>query len=244
MNDMAEHVISQSRTRKYISSAIDRIAPWVFLLLSLSFVFLFVNAAVQNSGLFGFAGLDFGMFWAATRAFVHTGPLGPYDPHAIATYSQPLAAYVRPDPAALTIGQAPFPPLFFAAFLPFAVVPAPVGFALWLAVSLGLATIVARRLAHRFDPPPAWLAPSLLFFFPFAFSIFLGQITILLMVGLMNAYFELEDGHDLRAGFWCGLLILKPQYLPVLLLVMLVKRRWQFLVGIGTSVQRLASLQR
>ncbi len=230
---MRERALAPQLTMRSMTNAITRPLPWLGLMLSLGFFCLFVLAAVSQTGLFQFAGLDFGMFWAATRAFIHAGPLGPYEPHILAHYSQPLAAYVRPTPDVLKIGQVPYPPVFFLAFMPLGLVSAPVGFAIWLALSLAMAVSIVRRLARRFANGPAWLVPVLLFFFPFAFSLFLGQITILLLWGLFEAYLALEEGNDLKAGLWCGVLFLKPQYLPVLALVMVLKARWRFVAGLS-----------
>ena len=229
---MRERALSPQMTMRTMWKAITRPLPWLGLVISSGYFCLFVLNVISTTGLFQFAGLDFGMFWAATRAFRHAGPLGPYDPHVLAQYSQPLASYVRPTPDVLQIGQVPYPPVFFLAFAPFGLVSAPIGFVIWLALSLVMAISIVRRLARRFHNAPAWLAPVLLFFFPFAFSMFLGQITILLLWGLFEAYLALEEGNDFRAGLWCGVLFLKPQYLPLLALVMIIKARWRFVLGI------------
>ena len=75
--------------------------------------------------------------------------------------------------------------------------------------------------------------------FPVAMALILGQVTPLFLYGFSRAYRSLEREHDFRAGLWCGTLYVKPQYAVLLLLVFLLKRRWQALGGLvlaGASV--------
>lgn len=108
-----------------------------------------------------------------------------------------------------------------------------------------LALVVARRLADRFQSGGSWrIALALLRFFPLMLSLFTGQMVVLLVICLMQAVSEFERDHELRAGVWMGLLILKPQYAAVFLLVLLVKRRAAALVGftLGTAALLAGSL--
>jgi hypothetical protein len=50
-----------------------------------------------------------------------------------------------------------------------------------------------------------------------------------------RAYRAWERGRDFEAGLWSGVLFLKVQYLPVLVLVLACKRRWPSLVGIAIT---------
>jgi hypothetical protein len=74
---------------------------------------------------------------------------------------------------------------------------------------------------------------------PLAYTLFVGQPVVILAYGLYRGYVALERGHDVRAGMWLGLLLLKPQYALFFLLVLLYKRRWSALVGAaltGTAI--------
>jgi hypothetical protein len=59
-----------------------------------------------------------------------------------------------------------------------------------------------------------------------------GQSSGLLMFGLCSGIALLKRGHDLPAGLAFGLLLVKIQWLPLIVLVLLVKRRWWSLLGI------------
>ena len=68
--------------------------------------------------------------------------------------------------------------------------------------------------------------------FPMIVNLEQGQSSGLLMLGLASGIALLKRGHELPAGLALGLLLVKIQWLPLILLVLLVKRRWWTLLGI------------
>src|SRR5262249_45473154 len=76
-----------------------------------------------------------------------------------------------------------------------------------------------------------------------AVGLVLGQPMPLLAWAIGEAYVALRAGEDLRAGLWLGVLFLKPQYIALLLLVLLWKRRWAALAGsfVGLGVVVIGS---
>ncbi len=71
-------------------------------------------------------------------------------------------------------------------------------------------------------------------------ALFVGQVVAMLFFCFTAGMLALDEGQELRAGLWIGLLTLKPQYLPLLLLFFLVKRRWSLLLGATASGFALA----
>ena len=63
----------------------------------------------------------------------------------------------------------------------------------------------------------------------------MGQPIVLLLFAFDRAYRAWERGRDFEAGLWSGVLFLKVQYLPVLVLVLACKRRWPSVVGIAVT---------
>jgi hypothetical protein len=82
------------------------------------------------------------------------------------------------------------------------------------------------------------LAPFV--FLPFLQGLLLGQLAIVMTVGLYRSLRAFRDGRDLAAGCWLGLLLLKPQFGMVLALVLLGQRRWSALAGLGLAAAGLA----
>lgn len=68
--------------------------------------------------------------------------------------------------------------------------------------------------------------------FPFVVNLEQGQSSGVVMLGLGLGIGLLKQGRDLPAGLALGLLLLKVQWLPFFLLILLWKRRWRALAGI------------
>ncbi|MBI4494000.1 MAG: DUF2029 domain-containing protein [Chloroflexi bacterium] len=185
----------------------------------------------RNRGLFDWLGLDFALFRAGAAALLASGPVAAYDLDAVTAHLQPLAAYYGPLADVLKVGPVPYPPIFVLLVAPFALLSPPVGFLLWTLANLALALVVVRGLAARFPARPRMLVGTALLFFPLAYTLFVGQVTILLLFALYQAYRAFEQDRDFRAGLWTGVLLLKPQYAVVLLLVLALKGRWSALYG-------------
>ena len=182
-------------------------------------------------GWFDWLGIDYGFFWAAARAFLASGPVAAYDLQMLTVQIQPLAAYSGQSSDPLRAAPVPYPPLFILLFTPLTLVPPVVGFLLWTFGNLLLALSVIRGLASRWPNRPGVLIPSVLMFFPLGYTLFVGQVTIILLFGLYRAYRALEQSRDFVAGLFAGLLLLKPQYALFLMLVFVLKRRWAALQG-------------
>lgn len=210
---------------------------WIFgAAVVINAVFWAIRTGVEWSvfGLFYVLGVDWSRFWGATEAFVHQGPSAAYSLTSIGQFMQPLSSYYASNISdmALKVGPAPYPPIFLALFTPFTLPPAPIGFLLWTVFNLLLGFPVARSLASHFpvDQRRAMTA-LLLLFYPFVMALFVGQMVVILLFAFWKGYRALERGDDLIAGAWFGLLLLKPQYAAVLMLVLLLKRRWSAIAG-------------
>jgi hypothetical protein len=155
-----------------------------------------------------------------------------YDPEAqraaqarlIAPHAFPggLMAYLNPPHAAL-------------AFAPFAWLDLATGFRLWTAAQLVLAFLVARQvlaLARPRDALGRWLVvTAVLAFQPLFYAIQQGQLSLLLTLAALRLYAALAARDDRRAAGWLFVLALKPQVLPLLLVLLVVERRWRVLLG-------------
>jgi hypothetical protein len=145
----------------------------------------------------------------------------------------------------LRVGPLPHLPLTFLYYAPFAGLPPAWGFGLWSLLNLGLALHVVWGLARRFTAVRTWVVASFaLGFLPLVYAIFMGQPVVLLLFAFARAYRNWESERDFSAGLWAGLLVLKVQYLPFLVLVLIYKRRFASLAGIAltAAVIVLASL--
>jgi len=202
----------------------------------INIVFWIVQTIVEwwVYGLFYVLGVDWSRFWGAARAFTHAGPRFGYDLMSIANHMQPIAAFYDHSVSnlALKVGPAPYPPIFLALFTPFTWPPPTIGFLLWVVFNVALGFPVARSLASHFPSDQRRLMTALLLlFYPFVMALFVGQMVVILLFAFWKGYEALRRGEDFRAGAWFGVMLIKPQYAAVLLLVLLAKRRWNAIAG-------------
>ena len=224
----AQQPARQSAPRAMVRrSRLLMIAAWLLPLAWLGAVVL----VWRQRGLFDWLGIDYGFFWAAAQAYMHSGPLAMFDLDAIRREIQPLSAWYGPLSEPLKVGPTPYP-LLALAFVPLTWLSPPVGLGLWSAINLAVAFVVVRGLAARFATSARWsLVVVILCFMPLAYTVVVGQPTILLMYAFYRAYLAFERGDDVHAGAWSGVLLLKPQYAVFLLGVLVYRRRWGALAG-------------
>jgi hypothetical protein len=206
------------------------------LVILSNLVFWAVHAIheLRIRGLFVVLGGDWASFWGATQAFERIKPAAGYHISAIAAATRPLSAFSHDGVRGARVGPAPYPPIFLDVFSLFTALPPVAGYLLWTAASAVIALVVFERLAEHARVRSPWtIALLLLSSFPVMMALFVGQVVSILLVCILMAVLDYQAGREMRGGFWCGLLALKPQYAPCLVLVLLLKRRWTALGGVG-----------
>ncbi len=111
------------------------------------------------------------------------------------------------------------------------------------AVMVAAVVVTARLLADRLPLTagrswiPLGVAASLTFL-PMFIGTFNGQLTGVVLLGLVATWVLLLDGRDGAAGLVAGLLLLKPQYGGLVALLLAVAGRWKALPGfaVGAAV--------
>lgn len=177
-------------------------------------------------GLFRVIGFDWSLYFAQASAFLAGQAKTMYDLAVLQRYQQVLTAYTRLPGAPLIPGPVPYPPLFTWVFTPFALLPPPVGFALWTGLSVLVGLHLARRVAACFPPGERlWAVVVLLTAFPVVNTLMVGQPMLLLAGAVAEGYLCLRAGRDFRAGLWFACILLKPQYGLLLAALFLLKRR-------------------
>src|SRR5436190_12251946 len=116
---------------------LDQAAHTAFVLFAVASVLFYIARfwSVLTAGeLFHRLGFDWTLFYAQAMALRAGAGPGIYDQETINRYLQPLLAYYGGPQTSLDGWPQPYPPFFAAVMAPFTLPPAPVGFALWLAV--------------------------------------------------------------------------------------------------------------
>ncbi len=145
-------------------------------------------------------------------------------------------AFLNPPHAALLL--APFAWLDFAT-----------AFRLWTALQLALVVLIARTTAtvvRATAPLDRWTVFTAVgAFWPLFYAVQIGQLSLVLLLALLRLFLTLEEEADekvdARAGAWLFVLSLKPQLLPLLLMVLVAMGRaralaWALLFAVTAVV--------
>jgi hypothetical protein len=185
---------------------------------------------------------DFFQFWAAGKAILQGSD--PYEPQTWRQiYEQEGQWRWQTDqPVSLYPLWTAFP------FVPLAMLPVFWAALLWTVVSqLFLVLSVGLMIKGLgWDNYKEWLPliiTVLMIFEPFLLTILFGQLGMLLLVLMCGIFYLASRGHYAVAGILLGLTLIKAQLfivvIPTLLLVMIFKRRWAFIVSFTITVMGL-----
>jgi hypothetical protein len=78
-----------------------------------------------------------------------------------------------------------------------------------------------------------YVLPIFLLFPPLVAALIQGQITLWLLLALFGGWFSFSRQQYMRSGLWLSLLVIRPNLLIVPILLLLLKKQWSCLFGIG-----------
>lgn len=179
---------------------------------------------------FSYMARDFVEYWAASRLLL-TGN-NPYSPEQLLAIQKSVGWEYE------TVLQVYCPPWIFIFFLPFCLLKYTLGKFVWFLFNLGL-VFVCADWAWRFYGGPnyaRWCAPILSFtFIPTLFALKGGQISPIILVGLLGFLHFEKQKKPLLAGIFTLLIAIKPQILYLFWLAFLFwivdRHKWSALLG-------------
>ncbi len=186
-------------------------------------------------------GSDFLSFWSAGWLANLRGYWAAYDLHQLAEIQY---LYVpKPEDAShyqfypvITF----FLPVFLLPFQALAILPLDLAFIIWSLINfigyLGYLIFFIRSFSLKLH----WRQIVLCcLFYPFFRSNFFGQIGLILVIATGEFFRAFVHSRPYRAGFWLGLLMIKPQILILLPLILLIQRQWKIVFGFIITVALL-----
>lgn len=131
------------------------------------------------------------------------------------------------------------PPFVALALAPFTLLPLEWAYVAWAAVNVALLAltcrIVLQALGHAGPGARLCVLGLALTFVPVTFALAQGQLTFVLVLGLLLSWAALRKGDDFRGGLWLSLLLIKPQVAVVPALVLAWKGRTRGLAGLAVA---------
>jgi Glycosyltransferase family 87 len=214
-----------------------------FAAVSVAFYIVRFWTVYAAGELFHRLGYDWSLFYAQAMVLRSRGGPQMYDLAEMDRQLQALLPFYLGSSPFQSAMQVPYPPWFAAVIEPFTVPPAPIGFGLWLGISVLCGVFLAYRVA-QFLPNLRLPGAALLVFaaFPVAWGLFMGQMGLVLALAVGEMFISFKAGRDLRAGLWLSVLFLKPQYAFVFGLLILWKWRVRAIVGCAIGICALVVL--
>lgn len=209
-------------------------AIWLWPLTLIMLVSWVVRIAhqLQEGGPFRVIGIDFSMYLAQAAMLRDGQAASIYDLGKLDTYLEPLRVYTTDPSQALSVGPVPYPAVFTWLMTVFVGPPPPVAFGLWTVLNIAAVAYLGWRVSQVVPGVGPVLATlALLGWFPFAVGLAAGQPTAILGCAVAQWYLASRKGHDVRAGLWLSLLLIKPQYALLMGPLLLWKGRWRTIGG-------------
>jgi len=212
---------------------------WQNLALAAIVVFYLAKPAMEIylNNTFMFFGQDFLSFWSAGWLANQRGYAAAYDPSQLAEVQY---RYI-PKPANVEQYQfSPvlmfFLPIFLLPFQLLANLPITSAFTLWTVFNLLGSVFYLLFFSRAFSNYlPFRTLLLLILFWPFYLSLFWGQIGLISLVASGEFLRSFLLSKHWRAGFWLGVLLIKPQTLVLILPLLLLQKQWRVLLGFGLA---------
>jgi len=179
-------------------------------------------------------GSDFCAFWTAAQVANRYGYAAINNQTLLAQAQRPVIAETA-EGGPLTSIPFPYPPAFVLPFQAFALFrPAP-GYWIWAILNLGGLAWYLRFFARKTTGEPlAWrLLAVLMLSWPVYLNFVSGQLNVVLAIAMGEFMRASLARKPYLAGVWLGGLLVKPQFLLLIGLVLLLRRAWRILAGLA-----------
>jgi hypothetical protein len=216
------------------------IALCLALLVAYGFIAFNLVRNPQTGGPEGYVRqTDFLIVLTGSAVLAEGRPQALYDEQAqTAAQARLLRAVGREPLRLLPFNHPPFEALL-TRLLQLAGLAAPGIFAAWTLLSCGAIGLALAALHWAWPVPGApgrLLTLAALSFFPLTGALLLGQSTPLILLGWAAGSAALRRGYGGWAGVALALAAIKPQAVPVLLLALLLMRRWRTLLAWAATI--------
>lgn len=183
--------------------------------------------------MFGNLGGDYSAYWSAAKIANESGYAEIYNLDKLTEIQKPLS------PPDLPFGPRPvaYLPIFILPFQLFALMNPYLGYWIWTLLNLIFFIYYLRFFTQRTTQQPMEnrLLFMLLLSLPFFLNLFFGQINIWLTICIGEHLRAALSGKPFQAGLWLGGLIIKPHYLILIVMVLLIQRYTKIQAGFTVS---------
>lgn len=209
---------------------LPRAAALALLSLSLLFAVTLFGGQFASQEKFGCThfGEDFAILYASSQLVLLGEGASVYEPSELARVQAHVLA--EADSICQFNSVMAYWLGFLLPFFPLTALTPKLAYYLWTGITIGLFLFALWRLATAANVSP-WPFVLIAFaFFPVISGLLQGQVHGWQFLALTEFWLAFRRRSDRVAGLWLSLLLVKPQFLPLLLLYLLWQRRWQTLM--------------
>jgi hypothetical protein len=210
---------------------------WVNLAIAGLLVFYSAQVALDISwnNFCGHLGIDYCAFWSAGEVANTDGYAAVYDLRKLeAVQQRAFPRDVRAQGTTATI-PTPYLPVFLLPFGLLSPLGPEWGYVLWTAANFAVLAWYIRFFVSRYTGSPVekrvWIL--LLASFPVFLNFFYGQVNTWLTIFVGEYMRAAAAGKPYRAGMWLSGLLIKPQYLVLIGIALVMRRAGRTLVGLA-----------
>ena len=222
------HLLQPLPTRRWLD------VTWLLLMLTLLAAYLVNN---QGGRLCAQMGTDFRGYYSSAQIARQHGFARVYDT-ALQDEYQRLLLYRCPGgrmEAGLRVSM-PYLPVFVLLFLPLTALDITHSYLIFTLLNAGGLALYLVRFTRAMQVPLSGLRLlQWIICLPVLANLYLGQMNLLLVIGLGEFTLALVRGMEKRSGLWLGAMLIKPHTLILLLPGLLISYRWKILLGFGAS---------
>ena len=134
-----------------------------------------------------------------------------------------------------------YPPFFYSMLRPLSALPYQTALWCWMlliGIGIGATISIIKKFESTKTFWPVFLAVSL-FFPPLLMSINMAHKSVFLLLFFTGAFVNLQRQRHFTAGMIFGLIAFKPHLVVLLTVAMLIKRQWNFVLGVAVTISVL-----
>lgn len=204
----------------------------------------FIASNLSSGELCDFLAVDYCAYWSGGKLMADNSIADVYDMGLLRQYQ----AKIYPEITGLGVNFSelplPYLPVFIVIFQPLSLIDLPYSFIVWTLINVLVFIFYLRffvkELTHK-ELSNIVLILAVISL-PVFLNFFYGQVNILLFICAGEFFRNLTKSNQLKAGFWLGGWLLKPQLLLFILPFLLIRKYWKTLLGFVISSLSLVLL--
>ena len=178
--------------------------------------------------------VDYCSYWSAGQVAKVSGYPEAYN---VAALGQVQKAIFPQGPYSIGVSPTPYLPIFLMPFAWMSFMGPYVGYWVWTLINVLVLFYYLRMFTAKLTGGP--IGKRLLILILLSWPVFLnflyGQSNLWLMICVGEYLRAMHSSKPMRAGLWLGGVLIKPQYLILIAIALLLQRSWRILLGLTLS---------